>query len=239
VTPLHPLWPDFHLLEIALSKMNVSGNRVLVGADRRVRYSNWVDDSGWELTHLEIPRLLAMPALTYAKHANPYDGCILFVSNEDVLDQRPVLDALAPMLRPGSEVLIFLFNLQIHITKYLRQFFNIRFLVEDLLFIEIGPIRRPIQGWLVELAIRLRRSPYRYFLLGCVVGGPLILASMITNRFSIRNLTKAGDPKHCSSVAIILKYEGQAKRGSAPHMHSEPVAEALMSDSKLAAAVRD
>jgi hypothetical protein len=239
VTPLHPLWPDFYLLEIALSKMNVSGNRVLVASDRLVRYSGWVDRPDWKLTHLEIPRLLAMPALTYAKHPNPYDGCILFVSNEDVLDQHLVLDSLAPMLRPGSEVLIFLFNSQIQIRKYLRQFFSIRFLVKDTLFIEIGSIRRAVQSWLVELAVRLRRSPYSYFLLGCIAGGPLILASLITNRFSIRTLSKAGDPKRCSSVAINLKFEAQAKRGSTPHMDSEPAAEALMSDSKVAAAVRD
>ncbi len=109
--PWHPRWPDYETIigTVKESLPNELGDLVLLSATPAV-FSGWLAPLGKTSVELETRRVLNVKDEEYAEFVGKFDGCLLFLREDEFDLIKDYIARTLPLLRPHGALVIALFN---------------------------------------------------------------------------------------------------------------------------------
>jgi len=102
----HPRWGDMRLPVIACKKLLAEAQpRLLIGANRATLLTEWVRSRAPGAVHPPLRRLLQGRPVAGLEPAS-FDASFIELVDDDVAHVNAILDVIAPLVRPGGQILV-------------------------------------------------------------------------------------------------------------------------------------
>jgi hypothetical protein len=215
VRPWHPRWPDYGMV-VNLAKRfitNKKGGRSLVLSSTPGLFEGWLLTQGRESDSIGIHRLLELDATHYGMLKGRYDGCVLILTDVELLGIKRILKRVGPLLSEGDFISVCVLNGQglmvgQQFNQYLLRestgFFDRCLAFEEVHFVSAGRL-----GWTALRSVRsmfmlMMRNPF--FLIPSVLPMMfLLLVSLVSNLVGRRVGTHPANGAMCSSMHTVLR----------------------------------
>jgi hypothetical protein len=149
----HPRWADYEGPREALRQILAnSDNSLLVVSSQPTAMTNWLADRSTAVHRIPISRLTRPGFEHENEYLRPFDCCYLELTEAQLERCELILDRVAPLLHPGAEVFLVIFNenwdhraagLADRITTNLHRLLR----RADLAFEELRPVSRGARYW--------------------------------------------------------------------------------------------
>jgi hypothetical protein len=102
----HPRWGDMRLPVAACRKLLAESQpRLLIGANRATLFSEWVQKRAPGAVHPPLRRLLQGRPVA-GLETGSFDAAFIELVDDDIAHVNEILDVIAPLLRPGAQILV-------------------------------------------------------------------------------------------------------------------------------------
>jgi len=102
----HPRWSDMRLPVAACRKLLAESRpRLLIGANRATLFSEWVQRRAPGAVHPPLRRLLQGRTVAGLEPGS-FDAAFIELVDDDIAHVNDILDVIAPLLRPGAQILV-------------------------------------------------------------------------------------------------------------------------------------
>jgi hypothetical protein len=215
VRPWHPRWPDYRSLRGQINRLFSGPSRkLLILSATTMSSAGWSPDIAKQIMHLDLRRYAAIDVEKYVPLVAYFDGCLLFLDEEEVESAHMLIERIWPLLAPNGFLIIvvrsgrgadFSIGLGANFATRFAVFLDQSMFISETHFVPIGLLRRTAMPAMIRLYGAMIRSPAIYYPLCLIFGGFLLVGALSGNLLALRSGRKPSQWTRYSSMRIVLR----------------------------------
>ena len=212
VRPWHPRWPDCRPVLRELKRAVRPDAALLVLGRDPIHFAPWLASTSYRVTARETARLMNLPRDQYALLVGRFDGCLIFLPEGDLKSTDELFKRLAPLMKPGGQVLISISNdqpedLGIFADSFAYHsgcFANLALWVTDVQFVPTSWLRRKSRRLLAHLGGYARNCPIQMLPLVTLATAGVTILNCVCNLLAWKTTSEPSNRLY-SSVFMVFR----------------------------------